>query len=73
MGDGKWSGGAANRHWIRQGSRIRDLPGDAERSEHLYRLMADQVFLCDACNGTHPLSEHRQCRRVEAAKPNPGR
>jgi hypothetical protein len=73
MGDGKWSGGAANRNWTRPGSRLRRIPGDAARSARLFEAMKYERFLCDGCGQVHQLIEHRDCRQAEAARPNPGR
>lgn len=58
---GVWSGGIANRQWARPGSR-RDIPGDTQRGQRLYTLLAGSRFWCDNCGRLHPLREHRQCR-----------
>ena len=59
---GQWSGGGANRYWQRPGSRVRNVEGDAERSQRLAALLADTPFWCDNCGACHPLREHRNCR-----------
>lgn len=59
---GKWSGGAANRYWKRQGSRRVNVPGDAERGPRIFAAVASEPFWCDNCGGLHPLIEHRDCR-----------
>lgn len=59
---GEWSGGAVNRHWQRQGSRQRNIPGDAARGARLYARLAGTPFWCDNCGRLHPLAEHRDCR-----------
>jgi len=61
---GQWSGGSANRYWQRAGSRVRNVPGDTERRQRLYRLLADERFWCDNCGAMHPLHEHRDCRET---------
>ena len=71
MSDGKWSGGTANRNWARPGSRTR-VTGDAARGLRLFEELKGERFLCE-CGRLHPLIEHRQCRDLEAARPNPGR
>jgi len=62
MSDGKWTGSAHTMTWTRPGSRLRNLPGDAERGARLHAQLADEVFLCETCGRTHPLREHRECR-----------
>lgn len=64
MSDGKWSGNTRNRTWVRPGSRLRLVGGDAERSARLYDELAAEPFLCDACGRMHALSEHRGCRET---------
>ncbi len=59
---GQWSGGAANRHWGRPGSRARNVPGDGERGPRLFTALAAARFWCDNCGRLHPLAEHRDCR-----------
>jgi hypothetical protein len=60
------------RQWARPGSRLRNVPGDAERGPRLFELMKHERFLCDSCGMMHELIEHRECRNAEAARPNPG-
>jgi len=62
MSDGKWSGGRANRNWARPGSRRRAVEGDAERSARLAADLADAVFYCETCHGSHPLRDMGTCR-----------
>ena len=62
MSDGKWSGGAANRAWIRPGSRYRRDGLSDDRRHELYEQMAGESFYCEACGGHHPLREHQACR-----------
>jgi hypothetical protein len=69
MGDGRWSGGAANRTWARPGSR-RVIEGDAERGARLWAAMKDEPFLCETCGMMHPLREHRECRAADFARGN---
>lgn len=59
---GRWSGGTANRYWQRPGSRLRNVPGDAERGKRLFAQLAQESFWCDNCGDCHPLAEHRACR-----------
>ena len=59
---GQWSGGVANRTWTRPGSRIRAQPRDRERDARLEAHLAQALFWCDVCGGTHPLIEIRECR-----------
>jgi hypothetical protein len=59
---GKWSGGAFNRTWGRQGYVPASVPGDDERGERLYAELAAEPFFCEICHGYHPLAEHQQCR-----------
>jgi len=59
---GQWSGGTANRHWGRPGSRARNVPGDAGRGPRLYETLAAAPFWCGNCGNLHPLAEHRGCR-----------
>ncbi len=59
---GVWSGGIANRSWGRPGSRLRNVPGDAERGQRLFAQLAHVRFWCDNCGRLHPLAEHRDCR-----------
>jgi hypothetical protein len=61
---GQWSGGTHNRYWQRPGSRLRDVPGDAERGRRLFAHLAAERFWCGTCGGTHPLAEHRACREA---------
>lgn len=63
MSEGKWSGGAANRTWARTNGRITDLPGDPERGARLFADHAHEIFWCETCGRTHPLIEHRDCRK----------
>jgi hypothetical protein len=68
MGEGKWSGGAANRTWGRfNGARVVAWPGDVERAARLAAQLAGELFWCDACGARHALIEHRQCRAAAAA------
>lgn len=63
MSEGRWSGGTANRTWARYaGAAVVDIAGDAERGPRLYAELADAVFYCETCKGTHPLAEIRNCR-----------
>ena len=64
MSDGKWSGSTNNRTWVRPGSRLRDIRGDADRSARLAEQLADDEFLDETCGRTHPLREHRECRKT---------
>lgn len=59
---GHWTGGAANRMWVRTGNHNRFAPGDKERGPRLYTQMAGTVFWCETCGGSHPLREHHACR-----------
>jgi hypothetical protein len=70
MSEGKWSGGSQNRAWVRPGSRLRNIEGDAERGARLFELMKHERFLCDCCGQMHELVEHRECREREAVRPN---
>jgi hypothetical protein len=64
---GHWTGGAANRRWVRSGNHNTYAPGDAERGRRLYTQMANVRFWCEVCGGCHPLREHRDCRRLAEA------
>lgn len=60
-----WSGGAANREWNRAAG-LGYFGRLAREAEHrLYLQLAAERFYCEACGGSHPLSEHRLCRRGE--------
>ena len=58
----EWQGGIANGGFVRGGNRNRNIPGDKERGERLYALLADTPFWCANCGGMHALREHRICR-----------
>lgn len=62
MSDGKWSGGTTNRGWARPGNRYRGDGMTAAQRHALYLSVAGELFLCDTCDGLHPLREHRECR-----------
>jgi hypothetical protein len=64
---GEWTGGAANRHWQRKGYRGPVAADDAERGARLYAELAETPFWCEVCGGTHPLREHRNCRKTAGA------
>ena len=70
MSEGRWSGGAANRTWVRPGSRRSMTAEDVERGHRLYQQMKGVAFLCETCGQMHPLAEHQTCRALEAARPN---
>jgi hypothetical protein len=63
MSDGRWSGGRENRDWARPGSRHYPEQLDAATRRGLYDAVADEPFWCETCGGTHPLREHRDCRK----------
>jgi hypothetical protein len=42
---------------------LRFISEHAERGARLYAQLADEVFWCETCGRTHPLREHRECRK----------
>lgn len=60
----EWAGGIANGGFQRAGSRIRNVPGDAERGVRLFRQLAGAIFYHERCGGSHPLAEHRKCKQT---------
>ena len=67
MSDGEWTGGIANRAWIRPGNRNLNVQGDRDRGPRLAALMANEEFWCDTCEARHALIEHRACRAAATA------
>lgn len=59
----QWQGSGQHGAFVRAGSRQTQQPADLARDHALYEQMAAVSFWCDTCHRSHPLREHRTCRR----------
>lgn len=58
----EWHGSGQHGGFVRAGSRLVQQPADVARDQALAAALADAVFWCEHCNGTHPLRDHQACR-----------